>query len=56
MAVTVLLLALELLCVALVVTGVALWSVPAGLTVAGLLGILVLERAQATRHRKGVQP
>jgi hypothetical protein len=51
-AVNALLLALEVVCVALVVAGVALWSVPAGLVVGGVLGVLVVERVQADRKRE----
>ncbi|MEU4348299.1 hypothetical protein [Streptomyces sp. NPDC023838] len=44
-----LLLALEIVFVAAVVAGVALWSVPAALILGGLLGVVVVERAQASR-------
>jgi hypothetical protein len=35
---------LELACLALIVVGVGMWSVPAALILAGVLGVLVLER------------
>jgi hypothetical protein len=50
-AVDALLFVLELACVALVVTGVALWSIPAACVTAGVMGVIVLERAQAGRRR-----
>ncbi|MFI6103170.1 hypothetical protein [Streptomyces sp. NPDC051310] len=51
MAVDALLFVLELACVALVVAGVALWSVPAACVAAGVMGVIVLERTQASRRR-----
>jgi len=51
-AVTLLLLVLELFCVVAIVAGVALWSVPAALIVGGVLGVVVLERLQAGRRRE----
>lgn len=32
-----------------VVAGVGMWSVPAGLVLAGVLGVVAVEREQATR-------
>ncbi|MFB7219347.1 hypothetical protein [Streptomyces sp. NPDC056227] len=40
---------LEVLFVLAVVAGIALWSVPAGLVLAGVLGVLAVEREQARR-------
>lgn len=40
---------LEAMFVLFVVVGVGLWSVPAGLVVAGVLGVIAIERAQAQR-------
>lgn len=50
-----LLLVLELLCIAAVVAGVAMWSVPAALVMGGALGVVVLERVQAGRRGKGAK-
>lgn len=41
---------LELVCVAAIVAGVALWSVPAAMVLGGALGVLAVERAQALRR------
>lgn len=49
MAVNASLLVLELACVALVVAGVAMWSVPAAFIIGGVLGVVVIERVQAQR-------
>ncbi|MDQ3432562.1 MAG: hypothetical protein M3467_10170 [Actinomycetota bacterium] len=51
------LLALEVVCVALLVVGVALWSVPAALILAGVLGVIAIERAtsQQLTPRKEVK-
>ncbi|MFF4746799.1 hypothetical protein [Streptomyces sp. NPDC001268] len=46
---TALLMTLELVCVAAVVAGVALWSVPAAMVLGGVLGVVAVERAQAGR-------
>ncbi|MEU0359925.1 hypothetical protein [Streptomyces cyaneofuscatus] len=43
---------LEVLFVLAVVVGVGMWSVPAGLVLAGVLGVVATEREQA--RRKGV--
>lgn len=40
---------LEMLFVLAVVAGVAMWSVPAALVLAGVLGVLAVERKQAER-------
>ncbi|WP_406420034.1 hypothetical protein [Streptomyces sp. NBC_00842] len=46
---TVALFVLEVLFVLAVVAGVGMWSVPAGLVLAGVLGVLAVEREQARR-------
>lgn len=40
---------LEVLFVLAVVAGVGMWSVPAALVLAGVLGVLAVERKQAER-------
>lgn len=40
---------LEVLFVLAVVAGLAMWSVPAGLILAGVLGVVAVEREQARR-------
>ncbi|MFE5090609.1 hypothetical protein ACFRCI_09435 [Streptomyces sp. NPDC056638] len=40
---------LEVLFVLAVVAGIGMWSVPAGLVLAGVLGVLAIEREQARR-------
>lgn len=40
---------LEVLFVLAVVAGVAMWSVPAGLVLAGVLGVVAVEREQGRR-------
>lgn len=52
---TVALIVVEVLCVAAVVAGVAMWSVPAGLIVAGVAGVVVLERVQARYQQREVK-
>ncbi|MFF7200512.1 hypothetical protein [Streptomyces sp. NPDC008141] len=49
------LLAVELAFLTLIVAGVALWSPPAAMVLAGVLGVAALERVQAERKktRKG---
>lgn len=44
-----LLFALEVVFVLAVVAGVGMWSVPAGVVLAGVLGLLAVEREQARR-------
>ncbi|MGW0032116.1 hypothetical protein ACWDXD_20100 [Streptomyces sp. NPDC003314] len=44
-----LLVVLEVVFVLAVVAGVGMWSVPAGLVLAGVLGVVAVEREQATR-------
>ncbi|MFE9738820.1 hypothetical protein [Streptomyces sp. NPDC006477] len=46
---------LEVLFVLTVVAGVAMWSVPAGLVLAGVLGVVAVEREQAQRRTKAVK-
>jgi hypothetical protein len=46
--VTGLLFVLEVLFVLVVVAGVAMWSVPAALVLAGVLGVLAIERKGTT--------
>ncbi|MFE9363690.1 hypothetical protein ACFYNN_12915 [Streptomyces sp. NPDC006978] len=50
---TALLFVLEVLFVLAVVVGVGLWSVPAGVVLAGVLGVLAIEREQG--RRKGTR-
>ena len=45
----VLLFALEVVFVLAVVAGVGMWSIPAGVVLAGVLGLLAVEREQARR-------
>lgn len=45
-----LLFVLEVLFVLAVVAGVGMWSVPAGLVLAGVLGVVAVEREQAQRR------
>lgn len=52
MAVTWVLTVLEVAFVAAVVAGVGMWSIPAALVLAGVLGVLAIERAQADRKAK----
>ncbi|MFF5784194.1 hypothetical protein ACFY8P_04395 [Streptomyces sp. NPDC012693] len=47
--VTRLLFMLEVVFVLAVVAGVGMWSVPAGLVLAGVLGVVAVEREQARR-------
>ncbi|MFC9700921.1 hypothetical protein ACFTWD_09545 [Streptomyces sp. NPDC056943] len=47
------LLVLEVVFVLVVMTGLALWSVPAALVVGGVLGVLACERAMAERRTAG---
>ncbi|MFF3300960.1 hypothetical protein [Streptomyces sp. NPDC002908] len=44
-----LLFVLEVLFVLAVVAGVGMWSVPAGVVLAGVLGVVAVEREQARR-------
>lgn len=44
-----LLFALEVVFVLAVVAGVGMWSIPAGVVLAGVLGLLAVEREQARR-------
>ena len=44
-----LLFVLEVLFVLAVVAGVGMWSVPAGVVLAGVLGVVAVEREQAKR-------
>ncbi|MFD8404658.1 hypothetical protein ACFV1G_08240 [Streptomyces anulatus] len=44
---------LEVLFVLAVVVGLAMWSVPAGLVLAGTLGVVAVEREQARRKGAG---
>lgn len=48
-----LLFVLEMLFVLAVVVGVGLWSVPAGVVLAGVLGVLAIEREQGRRKGTG---
>lgn len=43
---------LEVLFVLAVVGGLAMWSVPAGLILAGALGVVAVEREQARQKRE----
>ncbi|MGW6566450.1 hypothetical protein [Streptomyces sp. NPDC054975] len=43
---------LEVLFVLAVVAGVGMWSVPAGLVLAGVLGVVAVEREQARKAVK----
>ncbi|MEV8354630.1 hypothetical protein ACFVTT_38630 [Streptomyces niveus] len=47
--VTTLLFLLEVVFVLAVVAGIGMWSVPAGMVLAGVLGVLAVEREQARR-------
>lgn len=51
--VTGLLFVLEVLFVLAVVAGIGMWSVPAGVVLAGVLGVLAVEREQARRKGTG---
>lgn len=51
---TVALFVVEVLFLLAVVAGVAMWSVPAALVLAGVLGVLAVEREQG--RRKGGKP
>ncbi|WP_162603922.1 hypothetical protein [Streptomyces sp. CS014] len=44
---------LEVVFVVAVLAGVAMWSVPAGLILAGVLGVVAVEREQARRKGTG---
>lgn len=44
---------LEVLFLLAVVGGLAMWSVPAGLVLAGVLGVVAVEREQARRKGAG---
>lgn len=48
-----LLFVLEVLFVLAVVAGIGMWSVPAGAVLAGVLGVLAVERMQAQRKGGG---